>query len=98
MWQHLRSYQDGFTLVVTVRTHVDFIMLPHWKNQTVGIMTRCPTQPYYPNAVITSPLPIVVMSSTKLDSDMYQFYKSSVCLSWWKIRYAPSVGVNDNHS
>ena len=28
-WQHLQSYQVGHRLV-TVRTHGDFIVLPHW--------------------------------------------------------------------
>ena len=58
--QNLRLYQDGYRLV-TVHTHGDFIVLPHW----------------YPNQSYC-PCPILLMPSTRLGSDKYQFYKSLV--------------------
>ena len=39
-------------------------------------MTRYPTQAHYPDTVLTSPCPILLMPSTRLGSDKYQFCKS----------------------
>ena len=55
--------------------------LPHWET---SLLTPWPDMPqsHYPNIVITSPYPILLMLSTRLGSDAYQSYKSLVCLGW----------------
>ena len=57
--------------LVTVHTHGDFIVLP----QVVGTMTCYPTQSHYPDTEPTCafPIPILIMLSTWLGSDKYQF-------------------------
>ena len=48
-------------------------------NQVASTMTQFPTQSHYPDTEPTSPCPILIMSSTRLGSDKYQF-KSLVWL------------------
>ena len=71
--QHVRWYQDEFRLV-TVRTHGNLIMLSHWK-------FRPPKSwPRYPDTVLSSPCPILLMPSTRQGSKKYKLYKSLVSL------------------
>ena len=84
--QHRRSCQ---VLTVTVHTHDDFIVLPQLRNQ----MKRYPTQSHYPDTELTSPCPILLMPTTKLGSDKYQFYKSLVWLD-----YEPKSQTRDLNS
>ena len=49
-------------------------------NQTMGIMTRFRTQSHYPDTEPTSPCPILLTLTARLDSDTYQFYKSLLWL------------------
>ena len=58
--QHQWSYQDGYQFV-TVCTHGNFIMLPHWD------VSCYPTQSHYPD---TEPTSIVIMPSARLGSGM----------------------------
>ena len=51
------------------------------------IQTWYPTRSYYPDSTITSPYPILYLSSARLGSNKYQFYKSLVwvdALPMWK--------------
>ena len=91
-WHHLRSYQAGYWLV-TVDTHGDFIVLPYWKtrlsepwrlysatlleDQAVSTMLWYPTQSYFTDTEPASPCPILIMPSSWLGSDKYQFNKST---------------------
>ena len=70
---HLWSYQKGHRLV-TLCTHGDFILLPHWGNQATSTMIHYPTRSHYPD----TELPTVLLPSAKLGSDNYQFCKSFV--------------------
>ena len=76
--QHLRSYQDRYRL-------------GHWYlcwlysttplgSQVAGTMTQHPIQSHYPDTELTSPCPILLISSTRLGSDKYQCNKSLVWL------------------
>ena len=49
-------------------------------NQATTTMTQHPTQSHYPTTELTSPCPILLMSSARLGSNKYQFYKSLVWL------------------
>ena len=76
-WQHLRSYQNGYWLV-TVHTHGDFIVLPHWETRPSA--PRLPTLSYYPvNQPISLPCVILIMQNLWLGSDKYQFSRHSLC-------------------
>ena len=78
--QQLGSHQDGYQHV-TVHTHGDFILLPHWDtratrlghqgHQTVISMTCYPTQSHYPETESTSPSHILIMLRTMLGSNKY---------------------------
>ena len=50
------------------------------RNQAVSTMTWYPTQSHYPDIEPTSPCPILILPSTCLGSDRYQFYTSLVYL------------------
>ena len=52
-----------YRLLTTVRTHGDFIVLPHLN-----------TQSHYPDTERTSPCLILIMPSAGLGSNKYQFY------------------------
>ena len=41
-----------------------------------------PTQSHYPDTLLTSPCPILLLSSARLDSDKYNFYKLLAWLRW----------------
>ena len=71
---------DGYRLV-TVCTHGDFIMLPHWRTRPLA---PWPIQSHYPITESTSPCPILIMPSTRLGSDKYQFL--SHCFDLTRIR------------
>ena len=43
-------------------------------HQATGTMTCYPTQSLYPDIEPTSPWPILIMPSTRLESDKYRFY------------------------
>ena len=76
--QHLKSYGDGYRLV-TVHTHGDFIVLPHWETRPSASWP--PTQLHYPDTKPTSLYPILIMLSTWLGSDRYKLNKSLVWLN-----------------
>ena len=46
----------------------------------VGLMTQFPMQWHYPDIELTSPWPVLVMSSIRLGNDKYQFCVSLVLL------------------
>ena len=52
---------------MTVRTHGDFIVLPHWE-----IMPQYPTQSPYPDTELFNPCPILLMPSAWQGSDKYK--------------------------
>ena len=52
-------------------------------NQAVSTMTWYPTQSHYHNTDLTSPCPILIMPSTWLGSDKYQFDKSLILTRLW---------------
>ena len=64
---------------MAVHIHGHFIVLPHWEFRPPHTMTQYPTQSHYPVTELTSPCAILLMSSTRLGSDKYQFDKSSPC-------------------
>ena len=53
----------------------DFIELPRWETQTSGTMAQYPSQPQYPDTVLTSPCSILIMlygvTSTNLISHCF---------------------------
>ena len=51
-------------------------------NQATSTMTKYPTQSHYPDTVLTSPCPVLIMPKARLESDEFQFYKSLVWLDW----------------
>ena len=51
-------------------------------DQAVSTMTQCPTQSHYPGTELTSPCPSLIIPSTYLGSDKYQFCKSLVWVGW----------------
>ena len=57
------SNQDGYRLV-TGCTHGDFIVLPQWKTMSTAQWPDFLPQLHYPYTELTSPWPILVMSST----------------------------------
>ena len=71
-WQHLRSYQDQCRLV-TVHTHGNFIVLSQW-GKRIRPPAPCPNIPFSHIILILSwTAPVLLMLSTKLGSDKYQF-------------------------
>ena len=77
-WQDLGSYQDFFRLV-TMYTHIDWIVLPHWEtNQVASTMIWYPTQSQYPDTELSSPFSNLVMSSIRLGGDMHNFCKAMI--------------------
>ena len=52
-------------------------------------MTRCPTLSHYPNTVLTSLGPILIMPSARLDSDKYQFDKLLFDSNGFRTPYLP---------
>ena len=51
------------------------------RNQAASTITWYPHQSHYPNTEPNSPCPILIIPSTWLGSDKYQFYKSLVWLN-----------------
>ena len=74
---YLRSYQDGYRLG-TGFTYGDFIVLPPLGDQATSTMTWYSTQLHFPDTRPTGPYPILIMPSTWLGSDKYQFCMSLV--------------------
>ena len=72
-WQHLRSYQNGYPLV-TVHPHVDLTVLPHWETRPPVLWPDIPLS-HYPDTVLTSPCPILLMVHARVGCDKCQFYK-----------------------
>ena len=70
--QHLRLYQDGYR-VVTVRIHDDFIVLPHWETRPPAPWPDITLSCHWANSIL-------IMPSTWLGSDKYQFDKSLIWL------------------
>ena len=64
-------------ITVTVRTHGDFIVLPHLQT---SLPESYPIKSHYHDTKLTSPWPILLMLSSKLGSDENQFCKSLVWL------------------
>ena len=56
-WQHLRSYQVEDWLV-TVRTHGDFISLPHWETRPPGPGPHIPLS----HIILTLSQPVLALS------------------------------------
>ena len=79
-WQHLRSYQDGYWLV-TVSTHGAPQCCPIGKSGHQHHNLISP-QSHYPETELTSPCPIILMQSSRLGRNKYQFYKSLLWLDW----------------
>ena len=52
-----------------------FTSLQHLRSYQ-GTMTQYPTQAHYPDTDVISPCRILLMPSTRLGSDKYQFYKT----------------------
>ena len=60
--------------LVTVHTHVCTVTsTASLEYQATGTITCYPTQLHYPNTEWTSPCPILIMPSTRVGSDKYQF-------------------------
>ena len=58
---------DGYRLV-TVCTHGDFIALPHWNTRPLtGTITCYSTKSHFPDNEPTSPFPILIMSSARVN-------------------------------
>ena len=73
--QNLRSYDDGYRLVI-VHTHGDFIVLAHWESRPPASWPGIPLS----HIILTlSHCPILLMAHGRLGSDKYQFDKS---LGW----------------
>ena len=70
------TYQDGYQLV-TVSAHGDFIVLPHWETRLLASRPDI-SQSYYPDTVLTTPCPILVIPNTSLSPDKHSFCKSFV--------------------
>ena len=68
--------------LVTMHTHGDFIVLPHWETR----VTRYPTQSHHPVTKPTSPCPLLIMPSPRLGSDKYQFLRHWFDLTSVRIR------------
>ena len=51
---------------------------PPLGNEAISTMTRYPTQSHYPDTELTNPWPILILLSTWLGNDKYQFNKSLV--------------------
>ena len=54
-------------------------------DQTTSTMTQHPRHWHYPNTVLTTPCPILLMLSSRLGCSKYQFCKSLSWLSWYLI-------------
>ena len=64
--------------LVTVCSHGEFYSAAPLGHQATSTMIWYPTQSHYRDTEPISPFPILVMPSTCLGSDKYQFYKSLV--------------------
>ena len=73
--------------LVTVCTHGNFIVLPHWETL---LPDWYPTQSHYPDTELTSSCPIILMPSARLGSN-----KCNICMSliWldWDLNSRPST-------
>ena len=78
----LRSCQDVYRLVA-VCTRDDFIVLPHWE-----IRQSVPWPDIPLSHMILTPVIILLIPSTWLGSDKYQFYKS---LAWFDHKFKTTV-------
>ena len=73
IWGHIRMCTDLWQCAHSAA--------PLW-NQTFCTMTQYPTQSHYPDIELTSPCPILLMSSARLGSNKYKFDKSLIWLDW----------------
>ena len=88
--ENLSSYHNGRPLV-TVCSHGNFIVWPHWE-ATDMLTWWYLTQSYYFDATLTSCCPILLMVSTRVGSDKCQFVKLLVWLGWcWYLNSQPST-------
>ena len=87
-WQHLRSHQDGYRLVI-VCTHGDFIVLPHW--ETMPPMWW-PVILFSHIILMLSPFPILIIPSGWQQSDMYQFLSHWFDSTRVQIPWSPKSG------
>ena len=84
--------QDRYQLV-TVHTRA----LP-LGNLATGSLTRYPLQSHYPDMVVTSPCPMLLMPRPRLGSDKYQLYKSLIRLGqncWSPASEAHALPITD---
>ena len=79
--QHLRSYQAWYWLM-TVHTHGDFIILCPIRRPGHHATISHTLQSHYPDNVLTSPCPILLMPSAKLHGYRWQFCESLLWLDW----------------
>ena len=69
--------------LVTLHTHGDFIVLLHWEFRLMSPWPDTnPTQYDYPDTVLTSPFSILLMPSSMLGGDKYQFDKPLIWIGW----------------
>ena len=61
--------------------HPDFRVLLHWEIRSSAPWPNIPLL-HYSDTELTSPCFILLMLSTRLGSDKYQFYKSLVSIDW----------------
>ena len=80
-WQHLRSYQDGYW-VVTVHTHGNFILLPHWDSKLPASWPDFTVSHIILTLSLTSHWPFQIMASTKLGKVKCKLCKVLVWLIW----------------
>ena len=96
--QHLRSYQNGYR-PVTVRIHGDFYSAAPLGDQAPITMICYPTQSHYSDTEPTSPCPIIIMPSTWLGSDKFQFYKFDSTRFWiFEVRRSENPKLGDGCS
>ena len=71
---YICAHQSRYLLVM-ICSHGHFIVLPHWQpgDQAASNMTWYPTQSDYPEIVLTSPCPILLMMNVGLASDKYHW-------------------------
>ena len=59
IWQHLTSYEDRYRFV-TVRTHVDFIVLHHWETRPPATGPDFPYSEPFPDTKLSGPCPVLL--------------------------------------
>ena len=98
--QHLKSYQVRYRLVTAHSWR--FYSAAPLENQAAGIMTQYPIQSHYPDTKVTSPCPILLKVSVRLESDKDQFCMSLVWLdrapnSWSPERDTRALSILPSH-